>query len=176
MTRMPAVIVSHQGHRRIADLSFSCELRFLKVRHPNDRHSPRSINLGLGPCRKRGSLHTQIGAAPVNVDSLEFSAGRGLERVTQVAAYRIPERYMRRNPITEERGDPGTSPVKELIGKHYIHGFETLAQRPHGACGDYSLDPQHLHRVDVGPEWNLGREELVPSSVTRKKRDSQPRK
>src|SRR5262245_34613840 len=45
---MPAVVVRDQGERRVAELGFARELRFLQVGHADDVQPPRPIQLGFG--------------------------------------------------------------------------------------------------------------------------------
>src|SRR5260370_1814403 len=75
VTRMPAVVIGHQRHRCITELGLAREFRFLKIGHADDRHTPRAIDLGFSPCRKRGTFHADVGASTMNGDPRESGSG-----------------------------------------------------------------------------------------------------
>src|SRR6266404_2384804 len=124
MIRMPAIVVGDQSHGRIADLGFPGELCFLKISHADDRHSPGAIQLRFSLGRKRGPLHADVGSAAMNIDALEIRSGSLFQGIDQIAAYRIAEAYMSRDPITEKRRLTLPRAVKELVRKHDVHGLE----------------------------------------------------
>src|SRR6185369_9799706 len=47
VTRMPAIVISNERERRVTDLRFARELRFLKICHADDVHPPGAIDVRL---------------------------------------------------------------------------------------------------------------------------------
>ena len=66
VVRMPAVVVGDERQRRVADLRLARELGLLQVRHADDVHAPRAIQLRLGQRRELRPFHVHVGAAAVD--------------------------------------------------------------------------------------------------------------
>ena len=66
VVRVPAVVVGDQRERRVADLRLARELGLLQVRHADDVHAPRAIQLRLGQRRELRPFHVHVGAAAVD--------------------------------------------------------------------------------------------------------------
>ena len=114
--RMPAVVVGDERDRRVADLGFARELRFLEIGHPDDVHAPLPIQLRLGLGRELRPFHADVGAA-----AMHLRAGRDRGVVgepAQVLAERMRERDVADEPVAEERADAAPRPIEELIGNH----------------------------------------------------------
>src|SRR5215218_5912136 len=97
---VPAVVVRDERERRVANLRLARELRLLQVRHADNVHAPRAVDVRLGLRRERRPLHADVGSAAVYVD-LRGAAGL-FEHVAEVFAHRVREGYVSDDAFAEE--------------------------------------------------------------------------
>src|SRR5215207_9772136 len=164
---VPAVVVGDERQRRVADFGLARQLRLLQVRHPDDVHPPRAVDVRLGLRREGRPLHAQVGAAAVDVH-LRHAAGL-LQHVAHIMTDRVRERDVADDALAEEgrfvRARAGA--VEELVGDDHVERRVLLLERADGRGRKYPLDAEQLHGVDVGAEGQLGRQVLVPAAVAR---------
>src|SRR5215813_5331872 len=165
MIGMPAIVIGHEGNSRVADLGLSRQFSFLKVGHSNDRHAPRTIDLGFSSRRERRSFHAQIGSAPVNGDSVDGGSSCFFEHVAEVSTYRIGKTSMGGYSVTKESGCAVASAVKELVWQDYVQRLQLLFEGADRARRDDPFHAQQFHAVDVGPEWDFSGNQPVALSV-----------
>src|SRR5690349_20941102 len=117
---MPAIVISNEREGRVTDLRFARELRFLEVRHADDVHPPRAIDIRLGQGRERRPLHTQIRATTMHLHIRNST--RLLQHVAKTSTNRMRKRHVRDDPFAEESrlsySPAGT--IKKLIRNHHI--------------------------------------------------------
>ena len=158
---MPAVVVGDERERRVADLRFARELRFLQVRHADDvearrrgrRSTRRSSRTAAPPCTRRcRPVHGRAGV----VRRVEHD-------VAQRPAERMREPDVRDEAVAEERADAPARAIEELIGHDEVERLVVLAQAADRARREDPLDAEHLEAVDVGAEVQLRRQQPVPA-------------
>jgi len=147
---MPAIIVGDETDRRIADLGFAGEFRFLKVGHSNEVHSPAPIDIGFRPRRELRSFHADVRAA--SFDSNVGVLSRPLDDAGEQAANRIRETDMRDEAIAEERRDTSPGPIVKLIGQNDIQRLQLFFERTDSACRKNPLRAQLFESVDIRAE------------------------
>ena len=98
---MPAVVVGHERHRRVADLRFARELGFLQVGHADDVRAPRAIQVRLGKRRELRALHAHIGAAAVHAGADPLRARR--RQLPERVADRMRKADVRDDAVAEKR-------------------------------------------------------------------------
>ena len=74
---------------------------------------------------------------------------------------------------TEERARALPRPVDELVGHDDVPRRDVFSETTHGTHRDDPLRPEPLHAVHVGAEVELGRQEMVTTSVPRQ--EDEPR-
>ena len=170
VVRVPAVVVGDERQRDVADLRFAGELRFLQVRHADDVHAPRSVQLRLGERGELRPLHADVGAAAMHVRA----DGRNRSAPTCASSGQIGmrERHVRGESAAEERADARLGPIEKLIGHDDVERRVLLLEAADRAGGDDPLDAEHLEPEDVRAEIQLGRQQPVARAVPREKRDA----
>src|SRR5215216_5112494 len=113
---MPAIVISNERERRVADLRLARELRFLKIRHADDVHSPGAIDLRLSQGRESRSFHAQIRATAMRFHV--SNSTRLLQHIAKTPTNRMRKRDVRDDPVTEERrlSNSPSRAIKKLIG------------------------------------------------------------
>ncbi len=82
VVRVPAVVVGDERERRVADLRLPRELRLLQIRHADDIHAPRSVQLRLRERRKLRPFHVDVGSAAMHGCADRFrGVGRGFRQI-----------------------------------------------------------------------------------------------
>src|SRR4029453_8777215 len=110
---MPAVVIGHQGDRRVTDFRLARELRLLQVRHADDVHPPRSIQLRFSERRELWPFHTDVRAALVHRGAGPLSAVAG--DAAQDLAERMGEADVSNQAASEENTGAPFRPVEKLI-------------------------------------------------------------
>ena len=154
---VPAVVVGDHGQRRVADLGLAGELGLLQVRHADDVHAPRAVQLATrrasrtaGPrcrrrCRRRGWM------APASAQASRQDAESPAQNGMREGHVGHQARGRRRSTRRCVRA------VHELVGDHHVQRRVLLLQRAHRGHGEDALHAQRLQREDVGAEVQLGR-------------------
>src|SRR5271155_506666 len=125
------------------------------------------IGLRFGDGRKRRTLHANVCAAAMHLDSCSLARRRKMRR--ERPASRLVESDVRDDSAGEKGGGPAARAIEELIGYQKIERWQIVAQRSHGAYGNNSLGPQHFQRANIRPVIDLARREAVAPAMTRKK-------
>ena len=76
--------------------------------------------------------------------------------------------------VAEKGADASAGTVVELIGNHEILRLQFLSQAANRARRHNPFDAERLHRVDVGAEVQLARQEPVAQAVPGQERDALP--
>ena len=168
MIGMPAVVVGHQCHCRVADLGFARELGFLQVGHADDVRAPRPVQIRLRKGGKLRAFHADVGAAAMHAGGCGFCRRRreASERLT----HRMREAYVRDDAVAEEGGDAIERAIDELIGEHQIERAQLFTQAAHRAGRDDGFDPEHLEAKNVRPVIQLRGHQPVALAVPGQKR------
>src|SRR4030095_14130698 len=113
---MPAIVISNERKRCITNLRFARELRLLKIRHPDDVHSPGTIDIRFSQSRERRPFHTQIRATTMRFHIRDTT--RLLEHIPETPTNRMRKRHVRDYPFAEERRlpDSPSRAIEKLIG------------------------------------------------------------
>src|SRR6185295_10741819 len=158
--------------RRIANLRLARELRLLQVRHADDVHAPRAIDIRLRHTRERRSLHAEISPATMRLHIRR--ATRFLQHITKSPTNRMCKRNVRDNPFTKECRllHARSCAIEKLIGNHHVERRVLLLQRSDRRRRENTLDTKQLHRVDVRAKWNFSRRQSMTNTVTRQESNS----
>src|SRR4030095_15742833 len=123
---MPAVVIGHEGDRRVTDFRLARELCLLQVRHADDVHPPRAIELRFSERRELWSLHADVRAALVHGGTGLLAAVRG--DAAEDLAERVSETDVSDQTSPEEATGAPFRPVEELIGDNDVRGLVLLLQ------------------------------------------------
>src|SRR4030095_4236120 len=167
---MPAVVIGHEGDRRVTDFRLARELCLLQVRHADDVHPPRAIQLRFSERRELWSLHADIRAALVHRGTGPLAAV--IADPAEDLAEGMSEADMSDQTSPEEATGPPFRPVEELIGDDDVSGPVFLLQAADGAGRQDVLDAQRLHAEDVGAEVQLRWRDTVAAAMPREKGDA----
>ncbi len=113
VVRMPAVVVGDERERRVADLRFARELRFLQVGHADDVEACRAVEVRLGDRRELRPFHADVGAAAMHRRA-GASRPRPTRRRSSGRQNGMREPDVRHQAVAEKRADPAARAIEEL--------------------------------------------------------------
>src|SRR5260370_23695475 len=108
----------------------------------------------FGQGGKLRSFHADVRAAAM--DAHLCSVARGSENSRKLRANRLVETHVRDYPIAKKCGHAVARAVEELIGNQKIEGLYIFLQGADRTDRNNSLDPELLHRMNVGAIIDLG--------------------
>src|SRR4030095_13648683 len=111
---MPAVVIGHEGDRRVTDFRLARELCLLQIRHADDVHPPRSIQLRFSERRELWPFHADVRATFVNGGArpLPTLAGDAAEDLAE----RMSEADVSHQTAPEKAAGAPFGSVEELVG------------------------------------------------------------
>src|SRR4030088_2990118 len=165
---MPAIIIRDHGDRRVADFSFSGELRFGNVRHTDYFKAQLAVDVGFGERGKLRAFHADIGAAAMHP---HFGAVAGFaEHAGELRANRFRESYVRGDAIAKKSRYAVTSAIVKLVGNQEIERLQIFLQRAYGADRNDSLNTKLFHGMNVGAIVYFRGKKAVSSRMACEKR------
>src|SRR5208282_4933727 len=111
---VPAVVIGHHGHGRVANLRLTRQLGLLQVRHADHVRAPASVEIRLGARRELRTFHAYIGPAWFANQAFHLAGGTNGPRHNR--AHRISKRHMAYNAISKKGRDAMERTINELIG------------------------------------------------------------
>src|SRR4051812_38554882 len=87
-----------------------------------------------------------------------------------MSANGMREGDVRRQTLTEERGDAALRPIEELVGQQQVERRVLGLEAPNGARRENPFGAEQLEAEDVGAKVQFRREDAVPDAMPREKR------
>src|SRR5207249_2580523 len=123
------VIIRDQCQRRITNFRLAREFCFLQIRHPDNVHAPRTVNIRFRDGREGGSLHADVRTAAMRLYLCGLT--RVFKHIAQRLAHRMSESYVRYDPIAEKSRlrNSRARPIEKLIGDYHVEWRVLFLQR-----------------------------------------------